>query len=594
MKENKHINNLEEFYELYKSVQYSKETFLNFMEDNSFYYKYSKEIIDLYKTSIKQENSFSKFIKKYHLNLIDLEILSIIKLEFQEKIYKFDIKQIFDRICLFNLREYDYSIFKKYIYTSPLISKKLINLKLYTYDKINKFELSGIKNNYIFNKKEYYYNLNFLNKKLIKNNYPNEYKNLRELELDLKYYNELRFLKIDSKIISNKYIQKNYLKYVLNGIKEKIENSKNTFKIIKKFNLNPYEFLILLKFYFRSLDYDFSNIIEIEISHEDKNKIKEKLIKNNLIKFEKNIFYNELIVSNKLICMLENRTYSKKEKMEDEKKLDNINFLKTIKSKISIDEVHISKQKKELLIRTLSQVKHYDLIFNKWGIENSLEYGKGIIINFYGPSGTGKTMLARGISNYLNKKILEVDFSNLQSKYVGDCEKNISLAFEKAKKEDAILFFDEADSLIIDRAISSHSWEKTQTNVLLQEIEKFNGICIFATNILESYDSAIERRISLNLEFKKPGLKLRRKIFENFLNKKDALDEDVNLDLLAKDYDFSGGEIKNAIMHALRFAASDLENNNQKIKMKHLKYACGIIEKTRFRTNESFNSQIYL
>ncbi|NCC70766.1 ATP-binding protein, partial [bacterium] len=184
--------------------------------------------------------------------------------------------------------------------------------------------------------------------------------------------------------------------------------------------------------------------------------------------------------------------------------------------------------------------------------------------------------------------------SNLQSKYVGDCEKNISLAFEKAKKEDAILFFDEADSLIIDRAISSHSWEKTQTNVLLQEIEKFNGICIFATNILESYDPAIERRISLNLEFKKPGMKLRKKIFENFLNKKDALDEDVNLDILAKDYDFSGGEIKNAIMHALRFAASDSENDIKKIKMKHLKYACGIIEKTRFDLSESFNSQIYL
>ena len=98
-------------------------------------------------------------------------------------------------------------------------------------------------------------------------------------------------------------------------------------------------------------------------------------------------------------------------------------------------------------------------------------------------------------------KLLVVDYSQIQNCLLGQTEKNIARAFRDARENDAILFWDEADAMFYDRDSTSHNWEVRDVNVLLVEIERFEGICVLATNRKLTLDKALERRISLKVAF---------------------------------------------------------------------------------------------
>jgi hypothetical protein len=119
----------------------------------------------------------------------------------------------------------------------------------------------------------------------------------------------------------------------------------------------------------------------------------------------------------------------------------------------------------------------------------------------YGAPGSGKTEFVKFIGSELNKKVLFKRASDILSPYVGMTEMQIARAFRQAEDEDAILFFDEVDSLVQDRRKSSKSWEITQVNEILQQIESFNGIFVAATNLRTSLDQAIIRRFTFKIEF---------------------------------------------------------------------------------------------
>ncbi len=126
----------------------------------------------------------------------------------------------------------------------------------------------------------------------------------------------------------------------------------------------------------------------------------------------------------------------------------------------------------------------------------------GLRMLFYGQSGTGKTELARYLSQTLEKKIILKRVSDIQSKWVGEAEQNIREAFEEAEAEDAILLFDEADSFFADRGSAQHSWERTQVNEFLTQMEEFNGILICTTNLRTIMDPTMQRRFHIMAEFK--------------------------------------------------------------------------------------------
>jgi len=120
---------------------------------------------------------------------------------------------------------------------------------------------------------------------------------------------------------------------------------------------------------------------------------------------------------------------------------------------------------------------------------------------FWGLPGTGKTEFAKYIAQELGKELLVKRMSDLQSMYVGQTEKQIAEAFAEADREGAVLFLDEADSLILDRKTASRSWESSQTNEVLTQMENFSGICICCTNLLDGLDEAALRRFTWKIKF---------------------------------------------------------------------------------------------
>jgi len=119
----------------------------------------------------------------------------------------------------------------------------------------------------------------------------------------------------------------------------------------------------------------------------------------------------------------------------------------------------------------------------------------------YGPAGTGKSAYGKYIAKMLDKPLLLKKGSDLISMWVGGTEKNIANAFKEAKEEKAILVFDEVDSFLADRTGAKQSWEVTQVNEMLVQMENFDEIFIATTNLMDNLDRASLRRFDLKLEF---------------------------------------------------------------------------------------------
>ena len=137
-------------------------------------------------------------------------------------------------------------------------------------------------------------------------------------------------------------------------------------------------------------------------------------------------------------------------------------------------------------------------------------------ICLYGPAGTGKSAFGKYIAEVLNKPYILKKGSDLLGMYVGENEKNIAKAFEEAKNEDAVLIFDEVDTFLQDRNNANRSWEISQVNEMLVQMENFNGIFIATTNLMDNLDKASLRRFDLKLEFSYLNKTQRIEMFKSF------------------------------------------------------------------------------
>ena len=120
---------------------------------------------------------------------------------------------------------------------------------------------------------------------------------------------------------------------------------------------------------------------------------------------------------------------------------------------------------------------------------------------FYGPAGTGKSELARYLADQLEKPLLVKRASDLLGMYVGQTEQQIAAMFNDARQREAVLVLDEADSFLRDRRTARQSWEVTQVNELLTQMEAFEGVFICTTNLMESLDAASLRRFAWKIRF---------------------------------------------------------------------------------------------
>ncbi|WP_308513182.1 AAA family ATPase [uncultured Turicimonas sp.] len=137
-------------------------------------------------------------------------------------------------------------------------------------------------------------------------------------------------------------------------------------------------------------------------------------------------------------------------------------------------------------------------------------------ICIYGPPGTGKTAYAKWLAKYLEKPLIVRKASNLLNCYLGETEKIIAQAFEDAQRDDAVLLLDEIDSFLRDRTLSSHSWEVTQVNELLTQIENFEGVFIATTNLIDLLDPAALRRFDLKTKFDFLKPEQAKKLFKKY------------------------------------------------------------------------------
>lgn len=169
----------------------------------------------------------------------------------------------------------------------------------------------------------------------------------------------------------------------------------------------------------------------------------------------------------------------------------------------------------------IGSMRHHKTIYTDWGFGEVDPTGRNMIINLYGPPGTGKTLAAEALAGTLERKYIHIGISELESKFVGETAKNISAAFQFAASEGALLFFDEADTLLGARLSTVTQGIDNEINAmrstLLIELERFEGVVVFATNFAKNYDSAFVSRIRYHIEFKLPDLSARKQLWQRML-----------------------------------------------------------------------------
>lgn len=224
------------------------------------------------------------------------------------------------------------------------------------------------------------------------------------------------------------------------------------------------------------------------------------------------------------------------------------------------DELVLGEEERQMLHRACDQVRYKHIVYDRWGFDRRLAYGKGVSMLFAGPPGTGKTMAAQVVANDLGLEMYKVDLSQVVSKYIGETEKNLNEVFNEAKKSNVILFFDETDAILGKRTEVKDSHDKNanlETAYLLQKMEEYDGITVMTTNYKENIDSAFFRRISYVIHFAFPDAGARRQIWKGIFPAQTPLDEGVDFDYLARQFEFSGGSIKNIAVAAAFMAAAE-------------------------------------
>ena len=221
--------------------------------------------------------------------------------------------------------------------------------------------------------------------------------------------------------------------------------------------------------------------------------------------------------------------------------------------KYSFDEIILPQSVKDKIFDVANYAENSKKVFEDWGLQSVFKQSKRIGINLYGASGTGKTMAAHAIAKHLGRKILAVNYADIESKYVGETPKNIRKAFEAAAATNSILFFDEADAILSKRVTNMSNATDVSVNqtrsVMLMVMNDYQDFIIFATNFIENFDPAFMRRISTHIEFKLPDLECRKKLWQHYILP--TMPNNIDIDELAEKYDgISGSDIANAVLMA--------------------------------------------
>lgn len=333
-------------------------------------------------------------------------------------------------------------------------------------------------------------------------------------------------------------------------VKQRLAITKNEIsvhKIIKDYALNPKEemifFALLKEEYYGGDGYyrDMNNLIEL-ISENEYDKMKNRalldekstLVEKGLLDFGEMIspfgaivrtFYIPEDILHKIIREPHKSTAKK---ITLDSVLQEQEIFELIHPKQSLDDIILPKSTRAMIDSILKQVDSTVVArLKQWGIKDKHK-GVEAKILFFGSAGTGKTLSALAIAKALKKQVLSFDCSKILSMYVGESEKNVRKIFDsyndisKKIKNEPVLLLDEADQFLSTRIASSSGAEKMHNqmqNIFLEQIERFSGVLVATTNLVESIDSAFSRRFDYKIEFKRPNEEQRRRLWEKYLPK---------------------------------------------------------------------------
>ena len=369
---------------------------------------------------------------------------------------------------------------------------------------------------------------------------------------------------------------KSKLTLLENRIKERVHATPNEIMLVgffKENDLNDQEqmlFLALLKEEYAGGDEsirDMNSLIDL-ISHDDYEKIKNrslleessKLVSNGLVDYDEMLtpfgginrnFYIPDEVLYKISHPTKKKTRSTKIKLDSViKEQDMFELISTDKN---LDDVVLNPKTRETLNALLHQVdKKVVNRLKEWGIKDRKK-GIDARIIFYGVAGTGKTLTALAMAKSLKKQVLSFDCSKILSMYVGESEKNVRKIFETYKeittktKSEPILLLNEADQFLGSRVTESTSgsdkMHNQMQNIFLEQIERFDGILIATTNLLENLDKAFSRRFNYKIEFEKPNKEQRLELWKKLLPDNIPLQEDFSIDKISE-VELTGGQIE--------------------------------------------------
>ena len=251
-------------------------------------------------------------------------------------------------------------------------------------------------------------------------------------------------------------------------------------------------------------------------------------------------------------------TQPPQESSGNENKIEGFSLFQAEEPQYRFSDIVLNGNTYDAIQDVLALYEKRELLFDEWGLGATHRKQKRAGINLYGFPGTGKSMAAHAIAHQLGRTILTVDYSQIESKYVGETAKNLVAMFDYAKESRAIIFFDEADALLSRRVTNMSNSTDVSVNqtrsVLLVLINDYDDLILFASNFISNYDPAFIRRISAHVKFELPDEENRYKLWRMYIPLKMPTDVDIK-ELAVKFSGISGSDISNAVLNASLRAA---------------------------------------
>ena len=271
----------------------------------------------------------------------------------------------------------------------------------------------------------------------------------------------------------------------------------------------------------------------------------------------------EVLIRAKMMCAGDGQEEIRRETLLAAMKQQSVNqlgrYATLISSVFTWEDLVIEPDQKRQMQMICDQVRYRNVVGEEWGFHKKTPYGRGICALFYGSPGTGKTMAVQVMANELGMDLYRIDLSQMVSKYIGETQKNISTLFRKAKNLNALLFFDEADSMFAKRSEvkdSNDRYANSETAHLLQKLEDYSGITILATNYANNIDDAFKRRIKFMINFVFPPGDVRLRLWTTIIPAKAEFEEEIDFEFFARNFELSGSNIKEILTNAAYIAAA--------------------------------------